>query len=133
MVFAFAAGEFSYMDSGVFPQWSDRDDYPVSARNYADEVFRYDPDVEETSENIIDELNDYFGEGQWHIHADKPNVAVADDTTSAWPFVVRRQVILVKKYHNGVNGWVEKPFPIPVKYENMMETHIEVKVWIDCD
>lgn len=142
-VFGFTAGEFQFMDSSVIGHWSDNDDYPVSARNYADEVFAYSDDLEETPANILDDLNDYFGEGQWHIEKgdDLPdggyayNYAVADDTTSAWPFIVRRRVVLVLKYYNDIQGWTEKPYPVPdpTDYAELQAGYSPRKVYIDCD
>lgn len=143
MIFGFAAGEYAFQNSSVFGFWSDGDDYPVSDRSYAQEVFRYDEDLEETPDNIIDELNDYFGEGQWMIEKgnDLPdggyayNYAVAIDTSSAWPFIVRRRIVLVHKYHSGVKGWTEKPYPVPdpTNYNELQAGYQPRKVYQDCD
>ena len=132
-VFGFASGEFQYADSSVFTHWADRDDYPVSARNYAHEVFAYSDDLEETPENIQDELDDWFGKGEWQLATDDGSVIEAFDTTSAWPFIVRRRIVLVLKYHDGVNGWSEKPYNLRMAIDELMEPAVTPKVWIDCD
>lgn len=132
-VFGFASGKFAYQDSSVFTHWADRDDYPVSARNYAYEVFAYDEDIEETPENIQDELDDWFGRGEWRFADDSCSIIEALDTTSAWPFVVRRRVVLVLKFRDGVNGWQEEPYNLRMAMEELMEPAVTPKVWIDCD
>lgn len=111
MIYAFAAGEYQYQDSSTFAMWSDRDDAPVSARNYAYELLSVD-ETEYTAELIIETLDDHFGPMGWHIDPIRPCVAVADDTTSAWPFVVRREVQFVRKFY-GQHGWTEEHYFIP--------------------
>lgn len=130
-VFGFASGEYQYMDSSVFVHWSDRDDYPVSARNYAHEVFSYSEDLDETPENIKDELDDWLGEGRWSQV--EVGIFEAVDTISAWPFIVRRRVEVVVKYHNGLNGWQEKPYDYTAAMLELMEPAVKPRVWIDCD
>jgi len=132
-VFGFASGEFQYCDSSVFTHWADGDDYPVSARNYAYNVFSYDEDLEETSLNIQDELDDWFGKGEWQLASYDSSVVEGLDTTSAWPFIVRRRIVLVLKYHDGINGWVEKPYNLRMAVDELMEPAVTPKVYIDCD
>jgi len=128
-VFGFASGEYSYADSGWFVEWADRDGYPASARNYAHEVFSYDEDLDETTYNILDELDDYFGIGKWHFSDDASrSVAVANEDTEAFPFTVRQRVVLVLKYHDGVNGWTEKPYRL-LRTEPLMAPAVEPKVF----
>lgn len=120
-IYGFAAGEFQFMDSSVIGHWSDRDDFPVTSRDYAHEVFNYDAGLEETPANIMDELNDYFGEGQWHVEKGNGlpdggygyNYVVADDTVSSWPFIVRRRIVLMSKYYDLDKGWTEAPYVAP--------------------
>lgn len=132
MIHGFASGEFAFMDSSEFDLWSDRDDTPVSARNYAYSPFRFDSD-EYVADNIIDGLDSYFGLTEWTVELNAPNVAVALDTVSVWPYTVRRRVVLIEKYY-GDGGWGERPYNVPLMgTEEMMESHIPVKVWIDCD
>jgi hypothetical protein len=120
------------MNSSVFEHWSDQDDYPVSARKYAHEVFAYSEDLEETPENIMDELDDYFGgRSNWRFADYKCTVAESIDTVSAWPFVVRRRVVMVLKFHDGVNGWQEKGYDLNTEFESLMEPAVDVKVFIE--
>lgn len=132
MLYGIALADYQYMDSSVYEQWSDRDDFPVSARNYAHTVFSYDPDLEETPENVIDELDDHFGgRSNWHVDG---NMAVAVDTISAWPFIVRRKVVLFVKYHDGVRGWQEKSYPVPdPEFAEVAAGYQPRKVYQDCD
>lgn len=141
MIYGFAAGEFQFMDSSVFGYWSDRDDTPVSARNYAHEVFSQD-DTEYSVENILDHLDDYFGVGEWHIEKGNDylsgsyaeNYAVANDTVTMWPFIVRRRIVLIEKYY-GSGGWTERPYPVPVQtdWEELTEPIVTPDVHIDCN
>lgn len=126
-VFGFASGEYQYMDSSAFVHWSDRDDFPVSARNYAHEIFRYDEDLEETADNITDELNDWFGEGAWAQVS--PGVFEAIETTTSWPFIVRRRIEVVVKFHSFLNGWQELPYD-HTKHAGPM---VPIGVYQDCD
>lgn len=131
MIHGFASGEYSFMDSSELDLWSDRDDTPVSARNYAYSPFRFDDD-EYATDNIIDELDDIFSRTGWHVHPEYSHIAVADDTVSVWPYVIRRRVVLIEKYY-GDGGWSERPYNVPMNTAEMMESHIPVKVWVDCD
>lgn len=133
MIHGFASGEFAFMDSSEFDLWSDRDDTPVSNRNYAYSPFRFDSD-EYVADNIIDELDGHFDRTGWHVHPTMPWIAEADDTVSVWPYIVRRRIVLMEKYYDHNNGWSERSYNVPVVgTEEMMESHIRVKVWIDCD
>lgn len=143
-VFGFTSGEFTMEATPGTPvgYWSDGDDFPVSARNYAHELFAYSDDLEETPENILDELNDYFGEGEWHIEAgfDNPNggycwnYAVANVPVRVFPFIITRRVVLVHKYL-GPNGWTETGYPVPdpTKWDELQAGYQPRKVYQDCD
>jgi hypothetical protein len=140
-VFGMAAGEFQFMDSSVYGHWMDRDCTPVSNRNYAHEIFAYSEDLEETPANILDELDDYF-RGPWHIEKgnDAPdggyhyNYAVADDTETYWPFIVRRRVALFQKEYNMYSGWEETPYSVPDRdIVEAAEGYQPRKVFQDCD
>jgi len=131
MIYAFTSGKFSFMDSDEYMMWADRDDTPVSARNYAHDLFVYDGNEDEERDWIIEDLNDFFGPSGWHVSGEHQNVAEADDTTSAWPFVVRRQVVLIEKFY-GPEGWQEKPFAVPFSGE-LMAPLMEPTVFQDCN
>ena len=130
MIHGFAMGDYSFADSSEFENWSDRDDMPVSARNYAYDVFTFEH-TEFLEENILDELNWYFRDDNGYTV--EGNVAVAVDTVSAWPFMVRRKVVLIKKFH-GSDGWEEKPFMVPSPVEHAsLELLNDVLAITDCD
>lgn len=131
MIHGITSGTFTFQDSTPVDLWSDLDGYPVSARNYAHTIFSYEEDGY-ANENIHDELDYYFERTGWHVDPNDNSVAVANDTTGAWPFVVRLKVKVFVKYHDGIKGWREKPYDLTDVAE-LMEPAVSPKVYIDCD
>lgn len=132
MIHGFRTGYFQFEDSEQFEHWSDRDDYPVSARNYADS-FSVE-ETEHTDELILDELDSILGPG-WYTEPGNDytwNTAVSFDTVNVFPFEVQRRVKLIRKYNHPDKGWTEEPYPIPdmgEDIEELMAPAIEPKVF----
>lgn len=131
MIYGMLNGEYSFFESGVHELWSDHDCLPVSARNYAHSLFSYE-ETEHTEQLILDELNDFFGTYGWYVDPDDNSTAIAITLVPVWPYMVRRKVTVVTKYHAGVNGWREKPYDLTSVAE-LMEPMVSPKVYIDCD
>lgn len=132
MIYGFRSGHF-YLN-GEHEFWADMDGQPVEARNYAQEVFRFD-ETEHVDELIREELDSFF-RGRWVSTTGDyttHNVATTWDSHNVFPFEVIDRIVLIRKYYSPTHGWTEEPYAVPDDYEEMMAPAIEPKVWIDCD